>query len=189
MTGLETAGAVASLVTAGVTTATLIVLIWYTVETHKLRLEAQRQNEHSMMPIVVFQPVYIQGQNIGQNRLVIRNLGAGPAFNVELGPMQISGRPASFDHPRTLAPGQDEFVAVSGLRQATTSATGQYDDGKVHDAIGLLNALKSTTGIVETPGVITYTSAGGRHYRTKFTIDHKAGNTESLVVFNGVKAL
>jgi hypothetical protein len=189
MTGLETAGAIASLVTACVTTATLMVLIWYTVETHKLRLEAQRQNEHSMMPIVVFQSVYMRGQPTGQNRLVMRNLGAGPAFNVQFGPMRISGKPASFDHPRTLASRQDEFVAITGLREAMTSPIGQYDDGKIHDANDLLNAFKSTSDILETPGVITYTSASGKQYRTMFTIDHKAGNTESLVVFNGVEAL
>ena len=43
MTGLETAGAFASVGTACVATVTLGVLIWYTIETHKLRLEAQRR--------------------------------------------------------------------------------------------------------------------------------------------------
>src|SRR5579863_4308624 len=90
MTGLETAGAISSIVIAVVTTATLIVLIWYTVETHKLRVEAQRQNEHSIMPIVMLQSVFVQGQHVGISRPAIRNLGSGPAFNVYVGPMQIS---------------------------------------------------------------------------------------------------
>src|SRR5260370_39247063 len=117
MTGLETAGAIASIVTTAVTTATLIVLIWYTVETQRLRREAQRQNENSTMPIVMFQSVYVRGQNITVSRPVIRNLGSGPAFNVSVSPITLSGRTVTFEHPRTLAPGQEEYVAVSGTRE------------------------------------------------------------------------
>src|SRR5665213_702779 len=91
MTGLETAGAIASIVTTAVTTLTLIALIWYTVETHHLRREAQRQNENSMMPIVVCQSVYVQGQHAGASRPVIRNLGSGPAFNVYMNSITPSG--------------------------------------------------------------------------------------------------
>ena len=189
MTGLETAGAVASIMTACVTMATLGVLIWYTIETHKLRLEAQRQNENSMMPIVMFQSVYTQGQHAGISRLVIRNLGSGPAFNVYVGPMEISGKPAQFEYPRMLSPGQENFVSISGLREAKQDSYGGYDDGKIHNTRDLLQAVRATPEILETNGVITYTSASGKKYGTTFTIDHRSGDTESFIVFGGLKAL
>lgn len=187
MTGLEIAGAISSIVIAVVTTATLIVLILYTVETHKLRLEAQRQNENSIMPIVMLQSVFVQGQHVGISRPSIRNLGSGPAFNVYVGPIQISGKAVKFEHPRLLAPGQDDFVAVSGLREATLGPTGAYDDGKIHHTYDLLKAFKSGPDN-ETKGVITYTSASGKEYRTSFTIDH-AADDESFARFNGVERL
>ena len=127
MTELETAGAVASIVTTAVATATLIVLTWYTVETQKLRREAQRQNENSMMRLVMFQSVYIQGQHAGASRLVIRNLGPGPAFNVYMDSISL------FDN-----------------------SVGQHDDGKIHHTYGLLKALKENMDAMETKGVITY---------------------------------
>src|SRR6266478_4025758 len=98
MTGLETAAAIASIVTTVVTALTLIVLIWYTQETHKLRLEAQRQNENSSMPIVVLQSTNIGGHTVINNCPVIRNLGSGPAFNVSIGSLSISEKPAAFEH-------------------------------------------------------------------------------------------
>jgi hypothetical protein len=173
---------------AAVTTATLIVLIWYTVETYKLRLEAQRQSENSIMPIVMLQSVYVQGEHMGISRPTIRNLGSGPAFNVYVGPMQISGKAVVFEHPRMLAPGQDEFVAVSGLRQAMRHSDGGFDDGKIHHTNDLRMAFKSTQDVAETTGVITYMSASGKKYRTTFTVDHTSDD-ESFVRFDGVEPL
>ena len=184
MTELETAGAVASIVTTAVATATLIVLTWYTVETQKLRREAQRQNENSMMPLVMFQSVYIQGQHAGASRLVIRNLGPGPAFNVYMDSISLFDKSVAFEHPRTLAPGQEEFVAVSGLGEAKVDSVGQHDDGKIHHTYGLLKALKENMDAMETKGVITYRSALGKKYRTDFTMDHKREDAESFVVFD-----
>src|SRR6266571_6025169 len=78
MTGIETAGAIASIVTAGATSVTLAVLIWYTIETHKLRREAQRQNESALLPIVVIE----EPPQDNPDAFIIRNIGKGPAFQV-----------------------------------------------------------------------------------------------------------
>ena len=185
MTGLETAGAVASLVMARVTTATLIALIVYTIETHKLRLEAQRQNENSMMPVVIIQSGYFPPHE-RFNGLVVRNLGAGAAFNIRVKSIEILGNPATFEYPRTLAPGQVEFVAISGLREAKMGPSGSYDDGKIHGAGDLLRSLKSIPDTKNTEGVITYTSAGGKQYRTTMTFNHESVDPESFIVSNSV---
>ena len=89
---------------------TLLVLIWYTVETYKLRLatqrqtdatgkllaeaqkqndvasqllkEAHRQNEIAVMPIFA---VYIETSSDGfQRQIVLENVGLGPAFNLSI---------------------------------------------------------------------------------------------------------
>jgi hypothetical protein len=189
MTGLETAGAIASIVTTAVTTATLVVLIWYTVETQRLRREAQRQNENSMMPIVIFQSVYVKGQNITVSRPVIRNLGSGPAFNVTIDPITLLGKTMVFEHPRTLAPGQEEYVAISGTREAKRDSAGGYDDGKIHHTQNFLKLLKSSPGGVPTKGVIAYASAAGKKYKTTFAMNSKCDDPESFIVFEGVEAL
>jgi hypothetical protein len=44
MPGLETVAAIASIVTAGAGTVAMGFLIWYTIETHKLRVAAETQN-------------------------------------------------------------------------------------------------------------------------------------------------
>ncbi|MGB9455389.1 MAG: hypothetical protein WCB12_05065 [Bryobacteraceae bacterium] len=188
MTGLGTAGAIGSIVTALATTAALIVLIWYTVETHKLRLEAQRQNEHSMMPVVAFQTGYFP-PHTKSSSLVVSNLGSGPAFNIRISSIQLSGRAAVFEHPFVLAPGQHEFVALSGLREPKVDQAGGYDDGKIHAAYDLLKALKSASDILETKFVITCTSTSGKNYRSKFTLGHKSDDVESFVRFDGIETL
>jgi hypothetical protein len=78
MTGIETAGEIASILTAGATTATLGVLIWYTIETYKLRKEAQKQNESAVLPIVVIE----EPSQDDPEAFVIRNIGKGPAFQI-----------------------------------------------------------------------------------------------------------
>lgn len=188
MTGLETAGAVASIVTTAVTTATLIVLIWYTVETQKLRREAQRQNENSMMPIVAAQTGYFEPY-VKSSCLAIRNLGSGPAFNIQISSIQISGKSGVFEHSRTLAPGQVEILAVAGIREVKIGPSGGYDDGKIRSAAELLESLRSAPSTQETKANITYTNASGKKYRTTFTIDNEAHDSESLVVFGGMEAL
>ena len=74
---------------------TLGVLIWYTVETYKLRLsaqkqtektgsllqEAQRQNEMSVMPMAA---IFIQSTPNGNRAIVMGNVGSGAAFNLSI---------------------------------------------------------------------------------------------------------
>lgn len=185
MTGLETAGAIASIVTTAVTAATLIVLIWYTVETQRLRREAQRQNENSIMPIVMFQSVSVRGQHLTVSRPVIRNLGSGPAFNVSVDPMTLAGKTVTFEHPRTLAPGQEEFVAVSGTREPKLDSAGGYDDGKIHHTQDFLKLVKSSPDTVL--GGITYAGAAGKKYRTTFAMNQQCDDPESFIIFKGME--
>jgi hypothetical protein len=69
-------------------TATLCVLIWYTIETYKLRLAAQKQLESSNMPIIALEysgPFCSDETGHSLLPMFVCNCGTGPAFNVRLG--------------------------------------------------------------------------------------------------------
>jgi hypothetical protein len=71
--------------------ATLIVLICYTVETYRLRQAAQRQTELPYMPIVVLElqsKRATPGQRMALEEPVLRNIGFGPAFDVQTDKVQ-----------------------------------------------------------------------------------------------------
>jgi hypothetical protein len=103
---------------------TLLVLIWYTVETQRLRKagqaqttrtgdllkeaqrqnevsvfllqEAQRQNEVSVMPILA---VAVDPKADGDgDRIVLTNVGSGPAFNLSIDPMHWDSRKLKIEH-------------------------------------------------------------------------------------------
>jgi hypothetical protein len=59
---------------------TLIVLVWYTIETHRLRVAAVRQYDVAITPIVMIATV----QQARGEVLAIRNVGYGPAFNISI---------------------------------------------------------------------------------------------------------
>jgi hypothetical protein len=103
---------------------TLLVLVWYTIETQRLRkagqaqtaktaqllneaerqnemsghllLEARRQNEVSVMPIlaIAIEPVSASDTD----RIVIINVGSGPAFNLSIDPHQWDSRELKIEH-------------------------------------------------------------------------------------------
>src|SRR5262249_45614869 len=114
---------------------TLLVLIWYTVETQRLRKagqaqtaktadllreaqrqndvsvfllqEAQRQNEVSVMPIlaIAVDPV-ASGDG---DRIVLTNVGSGPAFNLSIDPLHWDSRKLKIEHGSSiLRPGQGD---------------------------------------------------------------------------------
>lgn len=103
---------------------TLLVLIWYTVETQRLRIagqaqttrtgdllreaqrqnevsafllqEAQRQNEVSVMPILA---VAVDPKAEGDgDRIVLTNVGSGPAFNLSIDPLHWDSRKLKIEH-------------------------------------------------------------------------------------------
>jgi len=69
--------------------ATGLVLIWYTVETKSLRIEAQRQveeiqqqTETQLRPFVIVEPIFTEDTSHGN--FVARNVGNGTAINIRV---------------------------------------------------------------------------------------------------------
>ena len=103
---------------------TLLVLIWYTVETQRLRKagqaqtaktsdllreaqrqnevsvfllqEAQRQNEVTVMPILAISVDPVSDDD--RDRVVLTNVGSGPAFNLSIDPLQWDRRKLNAEH-------------------------------------------------------------------------------------------
>jgi hypothetical protein len=166
---------------------TLGFLVWYTVETFWLRKAAQQQNEHSTMPIVSFQSSYtVTGQPINVSLLAIRNMGSGPAFNVEIKPLAIGDKSAFFKHARTLAPGELNAVEVAGLMDpATQDSFGQVSRATMERTSDLMGYLERIQRAGQIHGEITYMSATGKRYRTRFTLDHTL-DYDSFIAFDGM---
>jgi hypothetical protein len=180
MTGIEAAGAVASIVTAGATTVTLAVLIWYTIETHKLRKAAQRQNESALLPIVVIE----EPSQDDPEAFVIRNIGKGPAFQVSASAKTLGKSPQddlgsgfmvhlqmapvlAVDESATVRPlvasGKDVFSELAGVRT--------------------LAELVVTNKITETFTIeIYYESLSRTAYLTKFTATY-VGSGRQFALF------
>src|SRR5262245_32630560 len=71
---------------SSVLTATGAVIAWYTVETYRLRREAQRQTELQNRPFLL-----VECPSGGLNgEVVLRNVGSGVALNVSIRPIEIN---------------------------------------------------------------------------------------------------
>src|SRR5580704_3065160 len=95
-----------------------LVILWYTSETWKLRKEAQKQNDHAIMPIVMLEgatdlPLTEHDANMPSFKIVLRNLGLGPAFNIEIEPLKGLETEIRFRHSTSLAAGDRQPVIVS----------------------------------------------------------------------------
>jgi hypothetical protein len=152
----------ATIAVSVLTLATLLVLIWYTIETSRLRRTAERQNEDSLRPILSLEFNY---QYSGQRKHIvlmkIKNLGKGPAFNIALTSVQGATDAKRFGLivKDLLAVGEMDTVAIQGPQLMNCS---------VFDEVPLL--LPQTVEV-------SYDGATGVHYRTLQRLSGKQFDT------------
>jgi len=102
------------------------VLIWYTIETYKLRREAQTQTAMMAKPalFVRTQPQLLSSRLV----LVVENIGKGPAFNVGFEPLTGPNCKMSFKAIPLLLVGEQhkevEFDIEDGDAKSYDSAPG-----------------------------------------------------------------
>lgn len=163
MSGLEQAQGWASIATSAATILTLAVLIAYTRETYKLRRAAQEQNENAVMPIVMLEnasdlPLREEGANMLSNTTVIRNLGRGAAFNIEVETLSGPNIKVEFRSVTSLA---------AGDRQTVTMAI--WEEGRLTHgtAYGNIQRLFHNHQMVShSEGRIRYSDVSGKQYQT-----------------------
>lgn len=168
------------------TLITAVALIWYTIETSRLRRatrdqvnatnlvvkETQKQNEQSLMPILV---LTLQGD---EGVFTVKNTGNGPALNIWIQPFSHGETVPMFHHSNAIgAGGQDEPV----LRIAP--------NGKVLRPIEFKslvnNALAGGAGPdVEFHTKISYQGVNKCWYQTSLTIKRTPGKFDPIIQFD-----
>ena len=139
-----------------------IIITWYTIETRKLRIEAQKTNKYSFRPIIVAK--YITSESMGRRELKIMNIGKGPALNIEFRISQIH-KEGGYTNLRDLAP-HEKFNNLSAdekqdIRRITT--IGSYSKAEGSDFI---NGIKNKFAII-----FTYEDIAGFKYQTTTLIE------------------
>lgn len=142
--------------------ATGLVVLWYTLETHGLRIEMVRQNEIAIQPLLIPTIELREERGIAvelRKYVVLRNIGRGPAFSVQ--PMAVQCRHwagtnfvAKFAGIDCIEPGKD----------AVSDVTARFKDGhevssRDLDIVGLFNPRTATDSYEVT---ITYQDVGGQ---------------------------
>lgn len=82
---------------------TALIIFLYTLETKKLRVEAQKTNKYSFRPVIVAK--YIFSEYGGRRDLKIKNIGKGPALNIECRISQIQKK-GGYTNLRDLNPNE-----------------------------------------------------------------------------------
>jgi hypothetical protein len=147
-------------------------LCWYTKATFGLLKETQKQNEQSLMPILV---LTLQGN---QGVFIVKNTGNGPALNIWIQPFSHGETIPMFHHSNAIAAGeQDEPV----LRIAP--------NGKVLRPIDFKslvnNALADRAGPdVEFHTKISYQGVNKCWYQTAHTIKGTPGKFDPIIQFD-----
>jgi hypothetical protein len=150
-----------------VLTITAVIIWWYTIETGRLRKEAQLQTEVQNRPFlsVVFQ------NHSGQPYLHITNIGKGFARNVIIGDIKrdptLEVRARCIPH---IAPAQK--IVPPWRVSAAVSPDDPLDEvpSEEHGWMGNLNVMKNPTVLV-----LTYSSIVGRlQYQTTVRIEEGA---------------
>jgi hypothetical protein len=170
---------VAALVTAIATTVTMAFLIWYAVETYRLRKASQRQNEiavdlwktaqrQSRIPFIPIVVVYVapekaQGGHLTLDDPAIRNIGNGPAFQVEIQTLQIGAYEVRF----TVVPlvERDKSIKLD-YTIWQDGQTAEFPRGSVL----LQSVISANETRLELPLVITFRDMAGNRYCSRPTI-------------------
>ena len=95
------------------------VVIWYTIETQLLRKETQKQTDIQIRPFVIIE--------LKNREFFLKNLGHGPALNVQVRPVQISSEESiviKFGEMRpTINPGETVELKAEGFHKGNPTGS------------------------------------------------------------------
>lgn len=116
--------------------ATGLVVLAYTIEAYRMRLELVRQNEIAIQPVLI---TTIEEIRTGtgktrrfKNQIVIRNIGRGPALFIKVNEMDLFEEAdvhfvAKFDTVDYLEPGKDTLAKVTLWSHAPKEVQERFD--------------------------------------------------------------
>jgi hypothetical protein len=136
---------------------TLLVVTYYTKETVRLRQAAERQNERDVLPIVVL--------DSDGARFLLRNIGRGPALDVDDVKLLLGSDTLYLHHSALIA--ADQFVTAEDLSPTAI--------------LGMIRELKVRSGQeTRREACVRYQDSGGIWHDTRQYLD--VGETNQLII-------
>ena len=181
MDPLQQAQAWATIVAAIATTLTFAALIWYTIETQRLRRAAERQNEIAGMPIVALRLASGErklGQPLSLASQSIRNVGNGTAFNIEISTIQKKPFEVRFEPAPLLEPKDNQLLDYTIWQDAVTT-------GFSKTTVWLESVIESGQLGSEMAVNITYAAAADKRYQSSHVIHYDAAAKKVWTEFQG----
>jgi hypothetical protein len=144
------------------TAITCAVVVWYTVETQKLRRLSERQIELLVRPFVV--------ARFNDGKLYVKNIGKGSAFNVTVESVELLDdvpRPTKyligFPEPvSALEPGQESLLRPFAERNGM-----RVPPGELETLMSNLNTQLTQSSFTL---AVEYNNLDGMHYRTQIEV-------------------
>ena len=142
------------------------MLIWYTIETQRLRRAAEKQNEISGMPIVALRLASGErrlGESLTLEFQSLRNIGNGPAFNIDVTPIQKAPFEVRFNPIRLLEPKDSQRLEYTVLQDALASGFSKM-------SVWLESVIETGRLGSEIAISVSYSDASGKRYRSDHVI-------------------
>lgn len=166
------AAAVAAMLTFG-------ALIWYTKETQRLRKATEEQAKNAVMPIIIF-GMYSEDPRPGAPLTLgtqnVRNVGCGPAFNIEISPIERAPSEVRFDRVAVLEP-KHQYALDYTISESLL--TGDRSEMRVYlDSVIEAGQLGEEFEIS-----ISYADFAGRRYRSNHLVRHDKASRRVTTAF------
>ena len=169
----------ASVVTAFAAVITMATLIWYTVQTFLLRKAAQRQNEIAVMPVLVLEFESEERALAGLMKLEdlqLRNIGNGPAFNIQMETIAGVDSEVRFDVVHVLDKAAVEKLGFIIWQGGKTS-------GFSREMVLLASIITSGQLGAETNVAATFSDSAGIQYRSNHVIRYDPAAKKTTTAF------
>lgn len=161
------------------TVAATFTLIWYTIETQRLRRAAEKQNEVSVMPIVALRLSSGErrlGEPLSLKCQSLRNVGFGPAFNIDVSPIQKAPFEVRFERVGLLEPKDSEDLQYTVLQDAVKSGFSKM-------SVWLESVISTGQLGSEMAVSVSYSDTSGNRYHSDHIIQFDAAAQTITAVF------
>lgn len=149
---------------------TAIFLFYYTIETLRIRKVAERQYRASFRPAIVvvcYQNFEVQGAwKLGLEKIALRNIGVGPALNVQMEILKYRHYTAEFQRIDFIPGGKEEVLSIFSMKDGTPSGLARH----VINFEAMLLSNKDTADVVDLPIRISFEDLAGNHCETRATL-------------------
>jgi hypothetical protein len=165
------------------TVAATVVLIWYTIETQRLRRAAEKRNEISGMPIVALRLSSGErrhGEPLSLELQSLRNIGNGPAFNIDVTTIQKAPFEVRFEPVLLLEPKDSQGLQYTVWQDAVISGFSKM-------SVWLESVIEAGQLGSEVAITVSYSDASGNRYHSDHIIQFDAAAKTVTTVFKDHK--